>query len=132
MKYLIILTALFMMGSGDYASAQTDDEPKYSMKTYFFVFLKTGTNTTADTADVSKAFSGHMENIKAMNKAGKLKLAGPFKDKGELRGIFIIDAETEEEVNGLLSHDPAIESGLLSAEIKKWYGPKGLTVMPDK
>jgi uncharacterized protein YciI len=69
-----------------------------------------------------------MANMMVMADAGKLRLAGPFLDKGDLRGIFIIDAASEDEVNELLSHDPAIANGFLTAEIKKWYGPAGLKV----
>jgi len=108
--------------------SQDNDKPEYRMKTYYFVFLMTGTNTSNDTDDINKAFTGHMANIQAMADAGKLKLAGPFIKGGEYRGIFIIDAVSEEEVNELLSHDPAISAGFLKPQIKQWYGPEGLKV----
>jgi uncharacterized protein YciI len=113
-------------------SQDQEPEQKFSMQVYFFVLLTTGPNTSTDTAELSAAFNGHMKNIKAMHKAGKLKLAGPFAEKGDLRGIFIIDAASEDEVKELLSHDEALAAGFLTAEIKRWYGPKGLTVIPDE
>lgn len=96
-----------------------DREPEYKMKTYFFVFHKTGSNTSKDTAEINKAFNGQMANINAIAEAGKLKLAGPFIGEKELRGIFIVDAATEDEVKELLSKDTAIEAGFLLPEIKK-------------
>lgn len=100
-----------------------DKKTEFKMKTYFFVLLKTGPNTSQDTAAVNNAFSGHMVNINAMADAGKLKLAGPLKGNPELRGIFVIDAETEEEVRELISKDTAITEGFLVPEILTWWGP---------
>jgi uncharacterized protein YciI len=93
------------------------------MRSYFFVLLKTGPNTSQDTAAINNAFTGHMANINAMADAGKLKLAGPLSGNPELRGIFVIDAATEEEVKSLLAKDTAIEEGFLIPEILKWWGP---------
>jgi len=98
------------------------------MKVYFFVLLKTGPNASKDTAEINKAFAGHMANMTVMADAGKLKLAGPFVKDPDFRGLFIIDAATEEEVKELLSKDTAIAEGFLVPEIKKWLGPEGLKV----
>ena len=65
-----------------------------------------------------------LPNMEAMEKAGKLKLAGPFATKNNLqyRGIFLIDAKTEEEVKTLLQGDPTIKNGIFDVEILPWYG----------
>lgn len=72
-----------------------------------------------------------MANIKAMGKAGKLVLAGPFETPKEevdgLAGIFIFNATKVEEVTPLLAGDPAIAAGRLVPQITLWYGPAGLT-----
>lgn len=125
-KLILLLTGIFFMTAIN-TKAQ-DEEQEYKMKTYYFVLLKTGPNKSQDTAVINKAFTGHMANINAMADLGKLKLAGPFVNGGDYRGIFIIDAATEEEVKELLSKDNAIAEGFLLPEIKKWYGPAGLKV----
>jgi uncharacterized protein len=68
-----------------------------------------------------------MDNIKKLAAEGKLVIAGPFGDDGDLRGIFIMDVATKEEAERLCAEDPAVKSGRLIVEIKPWYGPKGLS-----
>lgn len=96
------------------------------MKTYMLVILKTGPKDAeiTDKTQRSELFKGHFSNMEAMEKAGKLKLAGPFATKNNLqyRGIFLIDAKTEEEVKTLLQGDPTIKNGVFDVEILPWYG----------
>ena len=99
----------------------------YGMKMYFFVMLKTGSNTTTDKALKDSLFMGHMANINKMVDMGKLIVAGPMgKNDYQWRGIFILDAKNEEEVQQLLLNDPAITNKLLEPEISRWYGSAAL------
>lgn len=100
----------------------------YGMKSYFFVILKTGTNTTDDKNFISESFSGHMNNIHRLVKEGKLIVAGPFgKNDKNYRGLFILNnIKTAEEAKDLLQTDPAIKSGLLDYELFTWYGSAAL------
>ena len=101
-------------------SAQ-NKRPEDQIKKYWFVMLTRGANRTQDSAAAAKLQEGHMANINKMYYEGKLKVAGPFGDDGNWRGIFIFDCETKEEVIQLLSADPAISAGRLAYEIKPWY-----------
>jgi len=71
------------------------------MKVYYFVFLKSGPNTTSDSVETNEAFAGHMVNIKNTHKEGKLKLAGPLVKDREYRSILILNADSQEEINQL-------------------------------
>ena len=72
-----------------------------------------------------------MANIKAMGKAGKLVLAGPFDapadDHTAYAGLFVLDVKSDDEARALLANDPAIHSGRLVPELRAWYGPAGIT-----
>jgi uncharacterized protein YciI len=131
MKKLITAAALLLLITSMYAQEQKP-EPRYEMQTYYFVFLKLGTYLAKDTAESHKITQGHMANIKRMAENGKLKLAGPFIDDTPYIGIFILDVASEEEANELLQSDPAIKIGSFAYDLRRWYGPKGLTVIPDK
>jgi hypothetical protein len=61
-----------------------------------------------------------------MAEDGDLVLAGPFLDKGELRGIYIFDVPTVEEARQLTATDPAIQAGRLEMELRPWYGSAAL------
>ena len=105
--------------------AQEEERPKYEMKTYQMVFLYKGENRNQDSTEAMKIQEGHMANIQRLADEGKLIVAGPFLDDKDLRGIFIFDVETEDEVKGLVETDPAIKSGRLRYEIHPWMTAKG-------
>jgi len=104
------------------------------VKEYWFVLLKTGSNRTHDSATAANIQAGHMANISKLYNAGKLKVAGPFGEDGDWRGIFIFDCP-KEEVESLLKTDPAIAAGRLAYEIHSWWtAPIGSFVpgIPEK
>ena len=99
----------------------------YGMKSYSFVILKTGPNSSTDKSFVDSCFRGHFENMNRMVENGKLIVAGPMaKNEKTYRGIFILDTTDSTEVNNLLNADPSIKEGLLEAEIYGWYGSAAL------
>ncbi len=110
-------------------SLKADD---YGMRMYYFVILKTGSNTSDNKEETSAAFRGHLDNINKLVKEGKLIVAGPFgKNEKQYRGLFIFIAENKEEVEKLLSTDPAVAQSFLEAEIYDWYGSAALpTYLP--
>jgi uncharacterized protein YciI len=56
---------------------------------------------------------------------GKLNVAGPFLDDGEMRGIYIFDSGNEDEVRKLVEADAAVKAGRLTYEIHPWMTQKG-------
>lgn len=106
--------------------AQGEDMSEDSfMKQYFFVLLKKGANRQQDSLTVIEIQKGHLDNIDKLYKQGKIDIAGPFLNDTDWRGLFIFNAESEEEVRMLLRTDPAISSGRLEYEIHPWYSRKG-------
>ena len=67
-----------------------------------------------------------MNNIQRMANEGKLCVAGPFLEKGEIRGIYIFNVTTIEEARKLTETDPLIKSGGLIMELHQWYGSAAL------
>ena len=126
---LFILSAILICFTTQ-AAAQT--KPEERIRKYWFVMLVRGTNRTQDSATAAKLQHGHMANMDTMYYAGKLKVAGPFGDDGNWRGIFIFDCETKEEVEKLLAKDPAIAAGRLAYEIHPWYTEPSGNFKPGK
>jgi len=94
----------------------------YGMKHYVMAFLKAGPNRDQDSITASEIQKGHMANIQRLADEGKLVVAGPFEDDGELRGIFIFNVATLEEAKTLTESDPAVKAGRLIMELHPWYG----------
>ncbi|MES1226588.1 MAG: YciI family protein [Bacteroidota bacterium] len=102
-------------------SAKNKQRPEDKIRQYFFVMLTKGENRARDSAAAAKLQAGHMANINKLYYEGKLKVAGPFGDDGNWRGIFIFDCASKEEVEVLLKTDPAIAAGSLAYEIHPWW-----------
>jgi uncharacterized protein YciI len=115
------------------ASMLAAQTPRYEMDTYIMVFLKRGPKWTAEsTPETQKIQAGHMAHIQEMAKSGKLAVAGPFADNGEIRGIFIFHHCTLEEARQMAENDPAVKAGRLAIEAHPWMAAKGLRVDEPK
>mgnify|MGYP001951522803 CR=1 FL=1 len=111
----------------DAALAKKLGADDYGMKSYIFVMLKTGSNTSTNKAVRDSCFAGHMANMTKMVEAKKLVVAGPMgKNDNNYRGIFILNVATKEEAKELLKTDPAINAKFLAADLYEWYGSAAL------
>ncbi len=104
---------------------------EYGMRRYVMALLKSGPNRDQDEETAKKLQEGHMENIRKLGSEGKLIVAGPFLDGGDLRGIYIFDVPTIEEARELTETDPAIQAGRLKMDLHPWYGSAGLMRVND-
>ena len=102
----------------------------YGMKQYVLVLLKAGPNRSQDSLTRANLQKAHMENITRLANEGKLILAGPMMDDGEIRGIYIFDVRSLEEARVLTETDPAIQAGSLVLEMHPWYCSAALMDLP--
>ena len=125
MKNLFLITIIIGLSFFcQQASAQKNNTGD-NLKAYFFVLLKAGPHRGQDSVTMAKIQKGHLENINRMASLGKLNVAGPFIDDGDLKGIYIFDSDSEEEVRAMIENDPAIKAGRLTYEIHPWMTEKG-------
>ena len=103
----------------------------YGMRKYVMAFLKAGPNQDQDSATASQLQRAHLENIFRLADEGKLALAGPFLDRGELRGVYVFNVSTIEEAQALTETDPAIKAGRLVMELHPWYGSAATMMVND-
>lgn len=100
---------------------------EYGMRRYVMALLKAGPNRALDAETAERLQRAHLDNIGRLADAGKIALAGPFLDNGDLRGIYIFNVETVEEARQLTATDPAIKAGSLVMKLRPWYGSAALT-----
>jgi uncharacterized protein YciI len=129
MKRLLVI--LFITGPM-FLFAQPKSNSQPQIRQYYFVMLTAGKNRTQDSVTAAAIQEGHMANIRKLYADGKLKVAGPFGDDGNWRGIFIFDCATKVEVEQLLQTDPAVKSGRLAFEIHPWYTAPTGSFLPGK
>ena len=99
---------------------------EYGMKKYVMAFLRKGPNRPTDKAAADSLQKAHLDNISRMADEGKLVVAGPFLNDGDLRGIYIFNVTTIEEAKQLTETDPAIVAGSLTMELIPWYSSAAL------
>ena len=104
---------------------------EYGMKQYVMAFLKRGPNRSQDSTTAANLQRAHLDNITRLANEGKLVLAGPFLDNGELRGIYIFNVKSVDEAKQLTDTDPAIKAGRLVMELHPWYGSAALMNVND-
>jgi uncharacterized protein YciI len=139
-----IIATCFLVSCGLWAQSQSTNPnynksladslggDEYGMKQYVLVILKTGTSTVKDKSITDSLFRGHMQNINALAKAGKLVVAGPLqKNEKAYRGIFILNVKSIAEAKALLDTDPAIRAKLLDSELFGWHGSAALPMYLD-
>ena len=102
------------------------------MRYYVMVFLRTGPPRPVEPREKETLQAGHMANMERLHAEGKLILAGPFKDGGDLEGLFLLNTESLEEARAWCDSDPAIATGDLRAELVKWYSAKGIGIYPGQ
>lgn len=114
----------------DSVLARRTGADQYGMHKYVVAFLRKGPNRAKDQAERERLQKNHLDNIGRLAEAGKLAVAGPFLDDGDLRGIYIFNVETVEEARKLTETDPLIQSGGLIMELHPWYGSAALKEIP--
>lgn len=113
-------------GSFDPVLAEKYGADEYGMKKYVFAFLKRGPNQELDSVRKAELQMAHLKNINRMAEEGKLVLAGPFFGNDDLRGIYVFNVGSIAEAEELTGTDPSIQAGLLTMELKEWYGSAAL------
>ena len=103
----------------------------YGMKKYILAFLKRGPNQSVDSIKKLELQRAHLKNIDRLADQGRLVLAGPFFGNDELRGIYIFNVDDIEEAKRLTQTDPSILAGILTMELKEWYGSAALMEVND-
>jgi len=113
------------------ATAAPEGPGGWEMTTYQVGFLKKGPAwTPGETPELQELQKAHLAHIQKMGKSGKLLVAGPFTDGGDLRGMFIFRVETLEEAKALAEQDPAVKAGRLVIEWHPWFAAKNIAVTP--
>ena len=121
---ILILIPLFSHAQEEFEI--TEGDTTFIMKKYYLVLLKKGPNRDgADSLEVARVQQAHLDNINRLAAEGKLAIAGPMGDDGDLRGIFIMTVADLDEAERLVNTDPAIKVGRLTAEIHPWWAAKG-------
>lgn len=105
-----------------------EGDTTFTMKKYFMVFLKAGSERSQSEQEAAEIQKKHLEHISWMAEQGYVDIAGPFGDDGEVRGILVMRVPTKERAEELAAMDPAVKAGRLVMEIHPWWAAVGSTL----
>jgi len=72
------------------------------------------------TDEESQIVSEHYAYLKQLRAEGRLVLAGPSALPGDTFGLGIFDQDDRAEVEAIVAVDPAVTSGIMTAEIRPY------------
>ena len=75
-------------------------------------------------AEANKIQEGHMAHMGKMNAAGRLLVAGPIANGGNLRGILVYRCKSLDEIAEWTALDPAVQNNRLTLDAHLWRGPE--------
>lgn len=131
----LLFSTLILISAIDVSNAQdefemTAGDTTYIMKKYYLVLLLANPEKEElDSMKVAEIQRAHLDNINRLTELGKIAIAGPMGDDGNLRGIFVMDCESLEEAETLCKTDLAIQKRRLLFQIHPWWAAKG-SVLP--
>lgn len=118
MTRLVFVLAMLAVAA---PSAAQSYPPPADLQTYYIYFLKTGPKSGTGTPDERKQIQAqHMAHLNSLG----AKIAGPFIDGGEWRGLVILPAESLAAARAKGEADPAVKAGVFVVETYTLVVPK--------
>ncbi|MDL2205796.1 hypothetical protein LJC33_02655 [Eubacteriales bacterium OttesenSCG-928-N13] len=81
----------------------------------YVMFIERGKTYNKITMEV---ITRHVDNMRALDEAGKIELGGPFKGFPGVAGMFIFKTETREEAEALCKQEPLVAEGYATYKLR--------------
>jgi uncharacterized protein YciI len=120
-KLGMLVTIALSLALPGFQASQQKAEPQFKLVEFQLALLKRGPKWTAAQApDISALHGQHVAYVQSLLESGKAIIAGPINDDGEVRGVLIFRAKSE-EAKSWVEDDPAVKSGHLIGELHPWW-----------
>lgn len=96
------------------------------LTTYYLVVLIKGKAWSAqNTPERARIQEQHIAHLTKLGSEGFGLAAGPFGDDGDIRGLLIVAAKSEQHARELEAADPAVKAGRLTIDVLPFMAPEG-------
>lgn len=121
-RVLVIWVAVVSLMSVSLFAQTQEKQPQHKMLEFHMAVLRRGPNWQAtDTKGTGNGQSAHGAYVMNMLETGKAVIAGPFKEDGDILGVYILRAKSAEEAKEWVDNDPGVKNGHLQAEMLSWW-----------
>lgn len=100
-------------------------DPANLEQVYFGFLVKGPAWTPTSTPQTQELQKQHLAYMDGQWKAGKLPIAGPCENAGDIRGIVVYRTATIDEARQRAEADPMVQAGRLAVDLHAWYVTKG-------
>jgi uncharacterized protein YciI len=116
--HLVLALGFLLLGSATFVA----QPPEHKLVKFQMAIMKKGPNwDTMKTDEKNATLQKHVANAVLLLDSGKAVVAGPFNDQTNLAGIFILRAASADEAKTWIDADPAVKTGLMTAEYHPWW-----------
>jgi len=98
------------------------------MQTIFALCYRPGPAWIPGKSVFEQPLTAHRSYMQTLIDAGKVVLGGPYRD--DTGGLVAVEAESREAALAMLAADPAIEAGVMLADVHPWLIIGGRAAMP--
>ena len=118
---LVTGIVLFVLMSSAVLSQQ-QPESAHKLIEFQMALLKHGPKwTAAETPETKHLHETHLNYVLAAIDSGKVVIAGPFTDGGDIDGVYVLRASSAAEAKAWAEGDPLVSSGLHVVEMHPWW-----------
>jgi len=96
-----------------------------AMEQYTMALMHRGEKWDPASPEYQELLKPHRALIGKLSAEGTMALAGPLRDEGELKGVFIYSVGAEQAAK-LAQEDPLVKAGYLKPEMHPWITAKGV------
>lgn len=102
--------------------APAQEKPESKLIQFHMALLRRGPKWEKTHTKGKGSFeSAHGAYVLSLLETGKVMIAGPLGDKGDILGVYILRAKSAEEAKALVDDDPGVKGGHLAAEMIPWW-----------
>lgn len=99
----------------------------------WWIFLVQGDNKTPLQKDeAAKMQAAHIANLVRLWNEKKSPMAGPFGERGPMRGVVVLGVKDRADVEPEFREDPFVKAGYLKVEAHRWMVPPGSFGAPEE
>ncbi len=123
MKIKLVLSTLILTFAISFvAMSQQKSEPEFKLVQFQMALLKRAPHTEKQgSANMTALHAEHVAYIKSLFESGKVVIAGPLAEDGDIRGVTIFRTNSPEEAKALAENDPLVKAGFFTVEMHPWW-----------
>jgi uncharacterized protein YciI len=114
------------------AAAERSETSAEPVPLWFMFFVQGENRTPLEKDEAGRMQAAHIGNLTRLWNEKKAVAAGPFGERGPLRGVVILTVKERKDVEAEFREDPFVKAGYLKTEMHRWMAPLSAFGKPDQ